>query len=274
MKPAGSARRRRAGTAPSGSTGLDEPAGARAVARLDAMVERRRAGEPIQYVVGSWGFRRLDLMVDERVLIPRPETELVVEVALDLLAAMPRPVTVVDLGTGSGAIALALADETPLTGVTIWATDISEDALDVARANIAGLGRPGTKVRLAQGSWFEALPPELKGGVDLLVSNPPYVATEADAPVVGPGLGAARRPVRRAGRPRRRPRAGRGAAAWLRPGGAVLLEIGADQGEPAAALAVAAGFGAVDGPTRPRRPRPGSVDGSPLAKLDDRLVFG
>jgi release factor glutamine methyltransferase len=166
-------------------------------------------------------------------------------VALDVLAPMPRPVTVVDLGTGSGAIALALADETPLTGVTIWATDVSEDALDVARANIAGLGRPGTKVRLAQGSWFEALPADLKGGVDLLVSNPPYVATEADLPVsvrdweppgalfAGPdGLDAVRVLVA-------------GAAAWVRPGGAVVLEIGADQGEAAAALAVAAGFGAV-----------------------------
>jgi release factor glutamine methyltransferase len=223
-------------------TGLDDAAGARAVARLDAMVERRRAGEPIQYVLGSWGFRRLDLMVDERVLIPRPETELVVQVALEALARMAMPVTVVDLGTGSGAIALALADETPLTGVTIWATDVSADALDVARANLAGLGRRGTKVRLAQGSWFDALPAQLEGGVDLIVSNPPYVATGADLPASvrdweppgalfagADGLDAVRLLVG-------------GAGAWLRPGGAVVLEIGADQGERTAALAVAAGF--------------------------------
>src|SRR5207302_8689875 len=100
--------------------------------------------EPLQYVVGRWGFRSLDLMVDPRVLIPRPETEQVVEVALAELAraihAIPDavPPVVADLGTGSGAIALALAAEAP--GVQVWATDSSEAALAVARANLAGLG--------------------------------------------------------------------------------------------------------------------------------------
>src|SRR6516164_6836164 len=111
--------------------GLDDLATTRPVSRLDAMVGRRRAGEPLQYVLGSWGFRRLDLMVDRRVLIPRPETELVVEAALVAARSMPPPIVVADLGTGSGAIALALADELPLRGVTIWATDNLPGALDV-----------------------------------------------------------------------------------------------------------------------------------------------
>jgi release factor glutamine methyltransferase len=148
---------------------------------FDLMVERRLIGEPLQYVLGQWGFRTLDLMVDRRVLIPRPETEVVVDAALaelDRLApgaeAEGRRPTVVDLGTGSGAIALSIAVERP--GTDVWATDASPDALAVARANLAGIGGAGTRVRLAEGDWFAALPPELRGSVDLLVSNPPYVA--------------------------------------------------------------------------------------------------
>jgi release factor glutamine methyltransferase len=225
--------------------GLDDLATTRPVARLDAMVGRRRAGEPLQYVLGSWGFRRLDLMVDRRVLIPRPETEVVVEAALEAARSMPPPIVVADLGTGSGAIALALADELPLSGVTIWATDASPAALDVARANLAGLGRAGANVRLAAGDWFAALPPDLADAVDVLVANPPYVAEgaadesvgrwePADAVFAGPdGLAAIRVLVA-------------GAPAWLRPGGSLVLEIGADQGERAAELARAAGLAAVE----------------------------
>ena len=152
------------------------------------MVGRRRRGEPLQYVCGSWGFRRLDLMVDARVLIPRPETEVVVEAALEelvtLRAGRPdgEPLVVADLGTGSGAIALALADEAPARAgeVEVWATDSSAEALQVASANLAGLaGRAAPRVRLREGEWWDALPPELAGRVDLVVSNPPYVA-EAD----------------------------------------------------------------------------------------------
>jgi release factor glutamine methyltransferase len=165
--------------------GLDTPATVRGVAHLDAMVARRAGGEPLQYVLGSWGFRTLDLMVDRRVLIPRPETEGVVEVALAeldrlRLASPDRPMVVVDLGTGSGAVALSVAAERPR--VEVWATDISAPALDVARANLAALGRRGTAVRIEEGSWFEALPPELAGSVDLIVSNPPYVASSDPLP--------------------------------------------------------------------------------------------
>ena len=85
-----------------------------------------------------------------------------------------RPITVADLGTGSGAIGLALADELPLDGTTVWITDVSEAALDVARANLAGIGRSAANVRVAAGSWFDALEAGMR--FDVIVSNPPYVA--------------------------------------------------------------------------------------------------
>lgn len=153
---------------------LDDAVTARAAAHYERMVERRATGEPLQYVLGAWSFRALDLYVDARVLIPRPETEGVVEVALEELGRLaPRSPLAVDLGTGSGAIALSIARELP--GVEVWGVDRSADALAVARANAAGLGRAGTAVRLVEGSWFEPLPPLLRGQVDLVVSNPPYV---------------------------------------------------------------------------------------------------
>ncbi|MDQ2677925.1 MAG: peptide chain release factor N(5)-glutamine methyltransferase [Actinomycetota bacterium] len=161
----------------------DRPATERGVAHLDSMVARRAHGEPLQYVLGSWAFRTLDLMVDRRVLIPRPETEQVVEVALaelDRLGGRDRSTNVVDLGTGSGAIALSIAVER--VRAQVWATDVSPGALEVASANVAGLGRPGARVRVLQGSWFSALPDELRGTADLVVSNPPYVATAIPLP--------------------------------------------------------------------------------------------
>jgi release factor glutamine methyltransferase len=158
---------------------------ARAVAHVREMCGRRVRGEPLQYALGAWSFRGLDLMVDARVLIPRPETEWVVEVALEeaerlgLRRVRKRPaidavtrVIAADLGTGSGAIALALEHELP--EVAVWATDVSEAALDVASANAAGCG--ATRVRVAAGSWFAALPDELRGRLTIVVSNPPYVA--------------------------------------------------------------------------------------------------
>lgn len=162
---------------------LDEPVTERGIAHFDAMLARRSAGEPLQYVIGSWSFRTLDLMVDERVLIPRPETEEVVEVALaelDRLGGSERTTTVVDLGTGSGAIGLSIAAERVRSRV--WLTDASAVALEVARANIAGLGRAGARVSALLGDWFEALPPELAGTIDLVVSNPPYVPDAAELP--------------------------------------------------------------------------------------------
>ena len=174
-------------------------------ADLDAMVARHLAGEPLAYVLGHWSFRHLDLAVDRRVLIPRPETEVVAGVALELARGLARPLTVADLGTGSGAIGLALADELPLDGVTVWLTDASADAIDVARANLAGLGRRGRNVRIAIGSWFDALPAGTT--LDLAVANPPYVADDSpDVEAARARVGAADGAVRRAGRARRGPR--------------------------------------------------------------------
>jgi release factor glutamine methyltransferase len=160
---------------------LSEPATIRGVAKLDAMVARRMKGEPIQYVIGHWPFRQLDLFIDRRVLIPRPETEIVAGVAIEIAARRPAGVTVLDLGTGSGAIGLSVASE--VEDSHVWLTDQSSDALDVARANLAGIGHGARNVRVSQGSWFEALPSELAGTIDVIVTNPPYVGT---SDVLGP----------------------------------------------------------------------------------------
>jgi len=158
--------------------GLDEAVTERGMFFFDQMLARRLTGEPLQYVLGRWGFRRLDLLVDKRVLIPRPETELVTEYAIkeiERLQAATDRVQVVDLGTGSGAIGLSIAFECERVDVVL--TDYSADALAVARANLAGIGRAATKVRVYEGSWFDALPSEQKGTFGVIVSNPPYVAT-------------------------------------------------------------------------------------------------
>jgi len=226
----------------------DEPVTARAMAAYDSMLGRRVAGEPLQYVVGSWGFRQLDLAVDRRALIPRPETEMLVEAALghvDRLLDDPdrAPVTVVDLGTGSGAIALSIASERVATSV--WATDRSADALALARANLAGLGRAATRVRLAEGEWFSALPNELLGAVDVIVSNPPYVTDDDPLP-----------PEVEAWEPVEALRSGPdglddlqaivgGAREWLAPGGALVVELDPRQAATVAALMEAAGLGEV-----------------------------
>ena len=226
---------------------LDEAATERGVHFFDLMLERRLTGEPLQYVVGRWGFRTLDLLVDRRVLIPRPETEVVAGLALDeldrmrpLAEAAGRTLTAVDLGTGSGAIGLALAAERER--VDVWLTDASSDALSVARANTVGLGRAATRVRIAEGEWFAALPADLAGAVDVVVSNPPYVALGDDLP-----------PVVRDWEPPSALFAGADglddlrvlvaeAPIWLAPGGALVLELAPTQAAALAALALAHGF--------------------------------
>jgi release factor glutamine methyltransferase len=164
-----------------------EPATSVAIAHLDDMVARRVRGEPLQYVLGRWQFRGHDLFLDPRVLIPRPETEVVAQVALeeaerlgarrgrgDRWAAASTSFAVADLGTGSGALAIALAAELP--EAEVWATDVSADALAVARANFGGAGSLAARIRVAAGSWFDALPEHLRGSLRLVVTNPPYVA--------------------------------------------------------------------------------------------------
>jgi release factor glutamine methyltransferase len=145
----------------------DEPAGERERAFRE-LVARRARREPLAYVLGEWGFRGLTLFVDPRVLIPRPETEVLVERCLELLADRARP-NVLDVGVGSGAIALAIADEHP--GARVVATDSSPDALAVAAENAARAGLP---IELVEGELFAGL----EGPFDLVVSNPPYVAPE------------------------------------------------------------------------------------------------
>ncbi len=224
---------------------LDRPATVREVGFFDGMLERRLTGEPLQYVLGVWSFRSLELFLDPRVLIPRPETEQVVDAALGELDRCRAPSggeggLVVDLGTGSGAIGLAVAAER--SGVEVWLTDVSAAALDVARANLTGLGRAATRVRVAEGRWFEALPPELAGRFDVVVSNPPYVASDDELPAVvrdwepasalfggSDGLDHLRELVAEAPR-------------WLAPGGALVLESAPTQVGPVAAMARDRGF--------------------------------
>lgn len=235
-------------------TAEDEPAPGRPTAQLTELVDRRVAGEPLQYVLGCWVFRGMELLVDQRVLIPRPETEVTAQVAIDeavrLGARRGRPdpwagsatkYAVADLGTGSGALALALASELP--DAEVWGTDVSDDALAVARANVAGTGLPSTRVRLATGSWFGALPGTLRGHVRVAVSNPPYVSESEvgelpaelhheprSALVSGPtGLEAIDTLTS-------------DAPAWLEPAGTLVLEIAPHQVDAATAAARAAGF--------------------------------
>ena len=136
---------------------------------LEALVVRRERREPLAYVLGEWGFRRLMLNVDSRVLVPRPETEVVVERCLAHIESLSEP-RVLDVGTGSGAIALALADEHPRARVT--GIDVSPDALEVAESNAL---RTGLAVELHEWDLFSGLP---DGPWDLVVSNPPYVRPE------------------------------------------------------------------------------------------------
>jgi release factor glutamine methyltransferase len=227
---------------------LADPATERQVAHLDAMLARLLAGEPLQYVLGHWSFRTLDLLVDRRVLIPRPETEWVAAEAIDharaLLATWPsRPLPVADLGTGSGAIGLSLAAELPRGAAEVWLTDLSHDALDVARANAAGLGMAGAGVRFGHGAWFEALPERLRGALALVVSNPPYIAhgdPRVERSVLewepASALFAADDGLSDVAA------IATGAAEWLAPGGRLVLEIGSGQGPAVAALLTAAGL--------------------------------
>lgn len=141
---------------------------AAALARLEELVARRRRREPLQYVLGEWGFRRLTLTVDRRALIPRPETEVLVERCLALVAEIVEP-RILDVGVGSGAIALALADER--SDARITGVEASADALSLARENAEWTGLAG-RVELVHGDLFAGL----AGPFDLVASNPPYVA--------------------------------------------------------------------------------------------------
>jgi release factor glutamine methyltransferase len=204
---------------------LDRPLTRDELEEARALVTRRASGEPLQYVLGEWGFRRLTLAVDRRALIPRPETETVVERCLALLHGADAP-SVLDVGTGSGAIALAIAHEHP--GARVTGIDVSEDALALARENVK---RTGVDVVLRRHDLFAGLP---DAGWDLIVSNPPYVRAvevaslprdvvdwEPDVALVDRGQTDA---------------LVRAAAAALRPGGALVLETHENGASDVAAL--------------------------------------
>ena len=141
-------------------------------ARIDALVARREAGEPLQYLEGTTQFGPVELAVDPRALIPRPETERLWEEAVASLGEAGPGTVIVDLGTGSGALALALKHAFP--PARVFGVDISEDALALAKENAASTG---LDVTFLHGDLFEPLPAALRGRVDLVVSNPPYVAS-------------------------------------------------------------------------------------------------
>jgi release factor glutamine methyltransferase len=140
---------------------------------IRALVRRRGEREPLAYVLGEWGFRRLTLKTDRRALVPRPETEIVVERALARISGVEAP-RVLDVGTGSGAIALAIADEHP--GARVTALDASSDALALARENAAA---SGIAIELVEGDATAELP---AGPWQLVVSNPPYVEPDEELP--------------------------------------------------------------------------------------------
>lgn len=219
---------------------LDRPLDPEELKSFRALISRRMEGEPTQYLTGVRDFYNRAFKVDARVLVPRPETELLVDRVLE---RHPKDATarVLDLCTGSGCIAITLAAER--AGFQVVATDLSPDALTVARENASTLGMTA-RVTFAQGDLFDALTRAgVDGPFDVLVSNPPYV-TRAELPTLSPevrkepvlaldggadGLDLIRRIAAEAPR-------------WLGPGGLLALEIGETQGAAVKALLVEAGF--------------------------------
>lgn len=213
----------------------DRPLSADELGVFKPLLLRRAKREPVQYIIGRAAFRQLDLKVDHRVLVPRPETELLVDAALEFARPDMRAL---DIGTGSGCIALSLALEGSLAQVV--ATDVSPEALELARANAATLAETAPEtvglLEFREGSLFSPL--RSGEGFDLIVSNPPYIGT-AEADALAPEV--------RDCEPALALFAGddglsvlepliAGVAAWLRPGGLLLLEIGAAQSDAVLAL--------------------------------------
>ena len=213
-------------------TNFDKPLGEPELAAYRELVRRRLAGEPVAYLVERREFWSMPLLVDARVLIPRPDTETLVEVALNLISDHTKPVTIADIGTGSGAVALALATELP--AACIVAADVSAGALEVAQANAAALGF-AERVRFVCGEVLQ--PVVALAPIDMIVSNPPYIPTADIAGLAADvrreptlaldggvdGLAIMRRLVRQAPK-------------VLREGGWVAVEHGADQGPAVAAI--------------------------------------
>ncbi|WP_257458176.1 peptide chain release factor N(5)-glutamine methyltransferase [Archangium lipolyticum] len=216
---------------------LDRPMEKTELTTFRALIERRMAGEPTQYLTGVREFYNRPFKVDPRVLIPRPETELLVEAALHRLPK-DAPGTALDVCTGSGCLAISLAAERPQA--TVLATDLSPDACALARENAQALG-VAERVTVLQGDLYAPLPPDAR--FEVVVSNPPYIATGEIAglsPEVrreprmaldgGPdGLVLIRKVIQ-------------GARRVLKPGGLLAMEIGETQGDAVKALLQAAGY--------------------------------
>jgi release factor glutamine methyltransferase len=200
--------------------------------RLRALVARRAGREPLAYILGEWGFRRLTLKVDPRVLIPRPETEVLVERSLALVAALEQP-RVLDVGVGSGAIALAIADEHP--GTRVVATENSAGALELAAENRLRAGLDD-RVELVEGDLFAGV----EGPFDLVVSNPPYVASD-EIPTLQPEVRDFEPRAALVATGVTEALAGR-APEVLRPGGAVCLETADDAAGDVARLLETLGY--------------------------------
>jgi release factor glutamine methyltransferase len=210
---------------------LDRPLGDEELAAARELVARRAAREPLQHVLGEWGFRRLTLAVDDRALIPRPETEIVVERCLALLEGRDAP-AVLDVGVGSGAIALAIADERP--GAAVTGIDVCDDALALARENAV---RTGIAVDLRRHDLFQGLP---GGPWDLVVSNPPYV-DEAERAGLAPEV-VDFEPATALFAAGHTEAVARSAGDVLAPGGALVLECHAGRARETAALLDDVGF--------------------------------
>jgi release factor glutamine methyltransferase len=196
--------------------------------RYRRLAAERIAGAPLQYLEGTAPFGPLDLVVDERVLVPRPETEQLWELAVRL---SDRPAVVVDLCTGSGALALACKTSWP--GARVVGTDLSPDAVEVARLNA---GRLALDVEFVVGDLFGALAGDLEGRIDLLVANPPYVASSEWATLPADVRREPRMAlVAGAGGMDVIDRIGAGCPRWLSAGGRVVCEIGERQSDPARA---------------------------------------
>ncbi|HEV8065065.1 MAG TPA: peptide chain release factor N(5)-glutamine methyltransferase, partial [Acidimicrobiales bacterium] len=243
--------------APSAPLMLGDAMPPEASALLSELVERRSGGEPLQHVLGGWGFRSLEVAVDGRALVPRPETETVVQHALDeldrLQARDPSPEPLVaDLGTGSGVIALSIAVERP--DAQVHAVDQSAQALSLAAENLASLPlHVRSRVHLSQGDWFGGLSPDLEGKLAVVVANPPYLAGSEwetldpvvrdydpyEALIAGPsGLEAMSILIEQA-------------PTWLVRGGALVVEIAPHQREGVLALVASRGRGYAEATVEP-----------------------
>ena len=212
------------------SAGLD-PVEARTYGRA---LCQRCVGTPLQHLTGHQPFRGLDLLVRPGVFVPRPETEVLVEAALEPLRGLEAP-TVVDLGTGTGAVALAIAQEHQ--GARVIAVDVSPAAVAMAVENAS---RHGLDVTVAEGDLFSPLPASLEGLVDLIVSNPPYVA-ESEVDDLPPDVRADPELALFGGTDVHR-RIALEAHRWLRPGGSVAVEIGSTHGGEVRSIFEAAGY--------------------------------